>query len=116
MGVSRSTGSGTDATRRSVAIALDELLNNTISYGYPPDEDREIELRVEISRARLFVVIRDDGIPFNPLNAPEPSTALSLEDRELGGLGLHLVRKMMDDVAYQRLPDKNVVTLVKRFD
>ncbi len=104
------------AAQRSVAIALDELLNNTISYGYPDDADREIDVRMEVDRSRLSIVIRDDGIPFNPLNAPEPSTALSLEDREPGGLGLHLVRKMMDDVSYQRLPNKNVVTLVKRFD
>lgn len=104
-----------DATRRSVSIALDELLNNTISYGYPSDSEREIDLRVEIGGTRLTVVMRDDGIPFNPLNSPEPSTALSMEEREPGGLGLHLVRKMMDDVAYQRLPNQNVVTLVKRF-
>ncbi len=57
--------------------------------------------------------ITDDGIPFNPFGVETPDTKLSLEEREIGGLGIHLVRKVMDKVSYQRRIDKNVVTLVK---
>jgi sigma-B regulation protein RsbU (phosphoserine phosphatase) len=65
---------------------------------------------------RLTVTISDDGLPFNPLSAKAPDTKASLEDRDIGGLGIHLVRSMVDDVSYHRRIDKNVLTLVKQLD
>ena len=62
------------------------------------------------------MTITDDGMPFNPLSAEAPDTDLSLEDREIGGLGIHLVRNLIDDVTYNRRIDKNVMTLVKDLD
>ena len=65
---------------------------------------------------RLTVTIADDGVPFNPLSVKKPDTESSLEDREFGGLGIHLVRSLVDDVSYHRRIDKNVLTLMKRVD
>ena len=94
-------------------IVFDELLNNIISYAYTDKEEHEIEIKLEYTRNRLVVTIADTGIPFNPFVAAIPDTGLSLEDRSIGGLGIHLVRNVMDECSYQRRIDKNVVSLVK---
>ena len=59
------------------------------------------------------MTVADDGIPFNPLSIAPPDTGLSVEDRRIGGLGIHLVRNIMDEVTYNRRTDRNVVILVK---
>jgi sigma-B regulation protein RsbU (phosphoserine phosphatase) len=99
--------------RREMNMVFDELLNNVISYAYQDEKEHEIEVRVEAAGERLVVSIADDGIPFNPFDADKPDTSLALEDRIPGGLGIHLVLKVMDKVAYQRRTDRNVLTLVK---
>jgi sigma-B regulation protein RsbU (phosphoserine phosphatase) len=88
-------------------------LNNVISYAYGDDSEHDIEVRMELAGERLTVIIADDGIPFNPLNVEPPETGSSLEDRDAGGLGIHLVRKLVDELSYQRRIDKNVMTMVK---
>ncbi len=97
-------------------MVFDELLNNVVSYAYQDDREHEIRVRVEVAGERLLVSIADDGIPFNPFDADTPDTGLALEDRTIGGLGIHLVLKVMDKVAYQRRTDKNVLTLVKKLN
>jgi sigma-B regulation protein RsbU (phosphoserine phosphatase) len=93
-------------------IMFEEVLNNVISYAYNDDEDHDIEVRLKLVGERLVVTISDDGVPFNPLSAATPRTDLTLEDREVGGMGVHLVRNLVDDVSYQRRIDKNVLTLM----
>ena len=99
--------------RRKMNVVFDELLNNIITYAYRDEDEHSIEIKVELSGDRLTVSITDDGIPFNPFGVETPDTKLSLEERKTGGLGIHLVRKVMDKVSYQRRIDKNVITLVK---
>jgi len=99
--------------RRSVNVVLDELLNNIVSYAFPDDKNHEIDVKFELSSDRLSVTISDDGVPFNPFAGVPPNTGLSIDDREIGGLGIHLVRNMMDEVSYNRRTDRNVVILVK---
>ncbi len=72
-----------------------------------------IEIKVELSADRLKVSMVDGGIPFNPLGVETPDMQLPLEEREIGGLGIHLVRNMMDKVSYRRRIDKNVITIVE---
>ena len=96
--------------RRSLQIALDELLTNTIDYGLV---GASVEVEVGADRVRLKVT--DDGSPFDPFARAAPDTSLPLADRRIGGLGIHLVREMMDEVSYQRLGDRNVVVLTKLF-
>ena len=71
------------------------------------------DIQVELDRERLSVTVEDEGLPFNPFARSAPDTTLSLEEREIGGLGIHLVRKMMDEVSYVRRTGRNVVNVVK---
>ncbi len=93
-------------------LIFDDLLNNVISYAYDDDDEHDIEVRMELAGERLIVTITDDGVPFNPLSVATPRTDLALEDREAGGLGIHLARNLVDDVSYHRRIDKNVLTLM----
>jgi sigma-B regulation protein RsbU (phosphoserine phosphatase) len=98
---------------RKVNLVFDELLSNIISYAHKEKDKRDIEIKVEFSTDRLTLTISDDGVPFNPLVKKTPDTNLTLEDREIGGLGIHLVRSVMDEITYQRKIDKNVLILTK---
>jgi sigma-B regulation protein RsbU (phosphoserine phosphatase) len=102
-----------DGVRQPISIVLDEMLNNIVSYAYDDEDEHEIDVHIELSGKRLVLTIKDDGVPFNPFGRGAPDTSLSVEDREIGGLGIHLVRNMMDEYLYQRHINKNVVTLVK---
>jgi sigma-B regulation protein RsbU (phosphoserine phosphatase) len=102
-----------EKVRRSMKLVFDDLLNNVISYAYKDEAEHLIEVRVELSPDRLAVRISDDGHPFNPFGRSSPDTALELEEREIGGLGIHLVQNLMDEASYTRRTDRNVVVLVK---
>ncbi|MBT3879834.1 MAG: transporter substrate-binding domain-containing protein [Candidatus Scalindua sp.] len=99
---------------QKVNIVFDELLNNIISYAYKDNIEHEIIIELEFLVDRLSLTIKDDGVPFNPLEAKKPDTELSLEDREIGGLGIHLVCKLMDKVSYKRHIDRNVISVTKQ--
>ena len=90
------------------------MLNNIISYGYADEEQHEISVEVDYNDDELTATIKDDGIPFNPFKGEDPDISLSVEDREIGGLGIHLVKQMMDEVSYTRATDMNIVRLVKK--
>lgn len=92
--------------RRSLQIALDELLSNTILYG---QGDGEALVEVEMGRDRVTVRVTDDGKPFDPFTVAPPKP---IPDR-VGGLGIHLVRELMDEVGYERRGNRNVVVLTK---
>ena len=97
-------------------LMFDEVLNNVISYAFSDDGDHDIEVRMELAGERLIVTISDDGVPFNPLSVATPRTDLALEDREIGSMGIHLVRNLVDDVSYHRRIDKNVLTLMSHLE
>jgi anti-sigma regulatory factor (Ser/Thr protein kinase) len=67
---------------------------------------------LDYTEGRLEITIRDDGVPFNPFDQAQPDTALSIEERKIGGLGVLLVKELMSEVSYQRQQDSNVVTLI----
>ena len=102
--------------RRKINLVFDELLNNIITYAYDDEDEHLIDVHIRISEARLTVTITDDGKPFNPFETQAPDTALSVEDRPLGGLGVHLVRNVMNRVGYERHGQKNVVRLEKEIE
>jgi sigma-B regulation protein RsbU (phosphoserine phosphatase) len=102
-----------EAIRRRVNLVFDELLNNIISYAYGDEEEHVIEVVISLAGDRLGVSITDDGRPFNPFEGTPPDTDLAVDDRPIGGLGVHIVQNVMDEVAYERHGTKNVVTLVK---
>ena len=96
-----------------VNLAVNELLTNTISHGYDDDGEHRIELALRLEGGALTIEITDDGRAFDPLQAVEPDLGASLQDRARGGLGIYLVRRTMDSVAYRRQEERNVVTLTK---
>ena len=103
-------------TIQKMSIILDELLNNTISYGFDDANDHEIHLSIESNDDHVTLKISDDGIPFNPFAHSAPDTSLSIEEREIGGLGVMLVKQLTDSQAYQRLSGRNVITLTIKFN
>jgi anti-anti-sigma factor len=102
------------AARRSMNVVLDELLTNTVTHGLAGREDGSVTIDVELHPDRLAVTLADDGKPFDPFGRGAPDTTLSVEERPIGGLGIHLVRQLVDEVSYHRRDDRNVVVLVKR--
>ena len=98
----------------AVNLSVDEVLTNTISYGYDDDAEHRIDLTLRVAGETLVVVIVDDGRAFDSSSAQDPDVEATLEERALGGLGLFLVQHMMDGIAYRRSDDRNVITLTKR--
>jgi serine/threonine-protein kinase RsbW len=95
-------------------VCLDELLNNTISYGYDDQAPHSIAVDLTLAAGLLTADIKDDGKPFDPRKStPKPSRG-TIQSRAVGGLGLHFVKTLMDEVGYMRMGRNNVVRLVKR--
>lgn len=95
-------------------LAIEEMVTNILNYGYDDTMVHEILLRVEVLPQRLLLMIEDDGHEFNPLNAPEPDVNLPIERRTPGGLGIHLVRKLADEMRYERRDGRNRLTIAIR--
>jgi len=98
-----------------INIAIDELFGNIAHYAYNPDVG-EATVRVEVIEDPLSVVITfiDGGVPYDPLAAADPDTSLSAEDRAIGGLGIFMVKKSMDDIAYRYENGKNILSIRKK--
>jgi len=101
---------------RKLDMIIDELLGNIILYAFSEGSEHEIEITAGQVRNRLTVTISDDGIPYNPLLKDPPDTSLAAKDRDVGGLGIFLVRKMADEIRYQRRIDTNVLTVIIHVD
>ena len=101
------------ATMAELRVVCDDIVSNVINHGFPQGGDHDIEVGLELTGRRLVVTVSDDGVAFNPLAVPPPDTTLPLEQREAGGLGIHLVRSLTEEATYGRHGDRNVITLVK---
>ena len=100
--------------RRSLNVAIDELLANALSHGQTGRDPCSVTVEVELDQERVKVIVTDDGTPFDPFERDAPDTTLPVEERPIGGLGIHLVGQLMDEVSYQRREGHNVVVLVKQ--
>lgn len=92
-------------------LCLDEILTNVINYGYPDYKSDVISILFEIQNGVLTVTISDNGIAFDPLIAKHPDTNKPLSDREIGGLGIHFVRKFSKEQLYMRHNEKNILKI-----
>ncbi len=97
-----------------IDVAIDELFGNISNYAYNP-EVGPATVRVEVTEEPLAVVITfiDGGVPYDPLAKADPNVKLSAEEREIGGLGIFLVKKTMDDIAYEYKDGKNILKIKK---
>lgn len=97
-----------------VDIAIDELFSNIAHYAYNP-ETGSATVQVEVTEDPLAVVITfiDHGTPYDPLAKEDPNTKLSAEERQIGGLGIYMVKKTMDDVSYEYKDGRNILKIKK---
>jgi anti-sigma regulatory factor (Ser/Thr protein kinase) len=98
---------------QAIQLSLEEIFNNILLYAYPDNQPHEISIQFIIDNSAIQIAIEDDGIPFNPLNMKKPEISTPLRERQVGGLGIHLIRSLMDQVAYQRSKNKNRLYIKK---
>ncbi len=98
----------------SLNLALEEAVTNVIVYAYPPETDGLVDIEAVLHKDRIHFIISDSGQPFDPTQVEVVDINLPLEERPIGGLGIHLVRSIMDEVSYERVGDKNILHLLKR--
>ncbi len=99
------------SVNQKINLALDDLINNIISYGYRDDLEHHIDIKFNLFEKRIVVIVEDDAVPFNPFDGDGVDVSLSLEERDIGGLGIHLIKKLMSQDNYSRKANRNVVTL-----
>ena len=103
-------------TQMQITVAAEEIYVNIAHYAYAPGTG-EATVRIEITDdpAAASITFIDRGVPFDPLAKPDPDVSLSAEERGIGGLGIYMTKKTMDDVRYEYKDGQNILTLIKRF-
>ena len=98
-----------------IDIAIDELFGNIARYAYHPEVGQAtVQVEMEENIPVVTVTFRDQGVPYNPLDAQEPDVTLSAEEREIGGLGIYLVKKSMDEILYEYQDGQNILRVRKK--
>ena len=97
-----------------IDIALEELFVNIAHYAYPDSEGEvEIEVETDKDKRKIIITLIDSGIPYDPLKNEDPDITLAADDRPIGGLGIFMVKKSMDDMVYEYKDGKNRLTITK---
>lgn len=96
-------------------LVLEEAISNIILYAYPKEESQTLTIVAKTQDNNLIFVITDSGKEFDPTQIPDADITLSAEEREIGGLGIFLIRQIMNKVEYQRIDNKNILTLSKEY-
>jgi len=103
----------------NIGIAVEEIFVNIASYAYPFNASHarqcygEVTISVSCDSGRLIIEFKDNGMPYDPLAKADPDLTLSIDEREIGGLGIFMVKKLMDDVCYRHEDGKNILTIYK---
>ena len=103
-----------DKSMFEMNLALDELFTNIISYGFQDHQEHIIKVSITVEGDQLQMRIEDDGVPFNPLESEMPDIQCGIEECKIGGWGIHLIKKLMDDIQYQRVADNNILVLRRK--
>ena len=93
-----------------IELVLEEVLTNIFFYSNPSKETGDVVLECFIDKTRLNITIQDWGVPFNPLATETPQLGQDISERQAGGLGIVLVREMVDEIKYRRVDGKNILT------
>ena len=101
-------------TAMSLNLALEEAVTNVIQYAYPEGSDGLVDIEAIIREDQLDFIITDSGRAFDPTAKPEVDITAGVEERPIGGLGIHLVKHIMDSVTYKRVDRKNILTMIKK--
>ncbi len=97
----------------NINLAVEEAVVNIILYAYPRDQFHEIRLKVTASEQQLIFLLSDSGMSFDPTRVPDADVTLPLEERPVGGMGIFLIRKIMNEVTYERIDGENKLTMKK---
>ena len=98
-------------------LVIEEMVSNVIFYAYDPQQqEAAIELRFTWEAGTVSILLRDWGKPFDPTAKEDPDITLSVDDRPIGGLGIFMVKQLMDEVRYERVGPSNLLTLQKRIN
>lgn len=100
-------------TQMLIDVSLEELFVNIAHYAYP-EGNGWAEIRVGVTDGVASITLIDGGIPYDPLKKPDPDVTLAAEDRQIGGLGIYMVKKKMDEMTYEHRDGKNVLTIRKK--
>ena len=98
---------------KDLNLVMEEMVSNIIFYAYPEGSEATIELAAECDGKELTFLLTDNGREFDPTLKDDPDLDVNPAEREIGGMGIYIVRSLMDNVTYQRLGDKNVLTMKK---
>ena len=98
----------------NLTLVLEEAVVNIINYAYPKEKHESIYLSAKLYNDSIVLVLTDTGKEFDPTMAPETDITLSADERPIGGLGIFLIRQIMNEVRYERIDGKNVLTLEKK--
>ena len=101
------------ATSTKLNIAVEEAVVNVISYAYPADSPGEVRIDAAIADHSLVLTVTDSGLPFDPTAVAPADTTLDADERPIGGLGIHLIRRYTDSISYERRDGQNILTMVK---
>jgi len=102
------------ATTMKINLAIEEAVVNVMNYAYPAGTVGNVTIEVKSNGSEVSFIIIDSGTPFDPTAKPEVDITLSAEDRSIGGLGIHLIRQIMDHINYERTNGHNILTLIKK--
>ena len=107
-----------------LSVALEEIFVNIAHYAYaktdssgkiiPDTGSGQMSLTLVAEDGKVYMTFEDEGIPYNPLEKKDPDVTLSVEEREIGGLGIYMVKKSMDEITYENKDGKNILTLMKK--
>ena len=101
-------------TQMQVELAVEEIFVNIANYAYPPGSGKAwISTGISEDGSKLTIVFKDSGVQYDPLAKPDPDITLSASDRNIGGLGIFMTKKSMDDISYEYKDNKNILTLKK---
>ena len=103
-------------TAFTVRLAVEEIVTNVIKYAYEDSQRHEIEIDVRLAAQRVILRVADDGREFDPIKAPAPDVGLTVEQRPVGGVGIHLVRTLAERLEYARVAGQNVLSAAIRID
>lgn len=98
----------------AIHLVCEELVVNVVSYAYADEAEGYLKIQIEKADGTITIRFIDGGVAFNPLEREMPDVSLSMEERQIGGLGIFLTVQMMDEVQYERINNENVVTIKKR--
>jgi anti-sigma regulatory factor (Ser/Thr protein kinase) len=102
-----------DEDLHDVHLILDELVINVIKYAFRDAKAHTFDVRIELDGRRITMTVEDDGREFDPTKAPVPDLAVPIDERPVGGLGLHIVRTLADSLTYRRSGGRNIITVTR---